>query len=218
MRRGYVEARVSLRESFQAAVRWLGERPTLIAPSTSAVEASGWLESVGIPIGTTSHRHSRFGATPQGAVIAWCLHLDEILDIESRERVDHLVVVRAHASHAPWITAHAAEHLAGATIEPVGEASIAIKAMVEGISLLPVLNQGLSDSRERAMAVQALTFMHMRGHELVPAQLVVEAIRNEWPRQSPLELADLARSINQGKRLRFQNRLRPEVLEEWASL
>lgn len=90
--------------------------------------------------------------------------------------------------------------------------------MIEGISLLPVLNQGLSDSRERAMAVQALTFMHMRGHTLVPAQLVVEAIRNEWPRQSPLELADLARSIDQGKRLRFQERLRPEVLEEWANL
>jgi len=218
MRRGYVEAHVSLRESFQAAVRWLGERPTLIAPSTSAVEASGWLESVGIPIGTTSNRHSRFGARPQGAVIAWCLNLDEILDIESRQEVDYLVVVRAHASHAPWITAHAAEYLAGEVIEPVGEASAAIKAMVEGISLLPVLNQGLSDSRERAMAVQALTFMHMRGHELVPVQLVVEAIRNEWPRQSPLELADLARSINQGKRLRFQNRLRPEVLEEWAGL
>src|SRR5680860_383300 len=110
MRRGYVEAHVSLRESFQAAVRWLGERPTLIAPSTSAVEASGWLESVGIPIGTTSNRHSRFGARPQGAVIAWCLNLDEILDIESRQEVDYLVVVRAHASHAPWITAHAAEY------------------------------------------------------------------------------------------------------------
>lgn len=95
---------------------------------------------------------------------------------------------------------------------------MAIKAMVEGISLLSVLNQGLSDSRERAMAAQALTFMHTRGHKLVPAELVVEAIRNEWPRQSPLELADLARSINQGKRLRFQKRLRPDVLVEWASL
>ena len=218
MRRGYVEAHVSLRDSFKAAWSWLGERPTLIAPSTSAVEASGWLESVGVPIGTTSRRHSRFGATPQGAVIAWCLHLDEILDVESRGRVDHLVVVRALASHAPWITAHAADHVAGEPIERVGEASTAIKAMVEGISLLPVLNQGLSDSRERAMAVQALTFMHMRGHKLVPAQLIVEAIRNDWPRQSPLELADLARSINQGKRLRFQNRLRQEVLEEWARL
>ena len=68
------------------------------------------------------------------------------------------------------------------------------------------------------MAVQALSFLDMRGHKLVPAQLVVEAIRNDWPGQSPLELADLARSINQGKRLRFQRRLRQEVLEEWASL
>lgn len=218
MLRGYVEAHVSLRESFRLAVGWLGGSPTLIAPSTSAVEASDWLESVGIPIGTTSHRHSRFGATPQGAVIAWCLHLDEILDVESRRQVDHLVVVRADSSHAPWISARLAEHLGGKVIEPVVEASTAIKAMVKGISLLPVLNQGLSDSRERAMAVQALTFMHTRGHKLVPEQLVVEAIRHDWPRQSPLELADLARSINQGKRLRFSKRLRAELLDEWASL
>jgi len=146
------------------------------------------------------------------------LHLDEVLDVESRGQADRLVVVRALASHAPWITAHVAEHLAEETIEPIGEASAAIKTMVEGISLLPVLNQGLSDSRERAMAVQALTFMHMRGHRLVPEQLIVEAIRNEWPGQSPLQLADLARSINRGKRLQLQHRLRQEVLEEWASL
>lgn len=218
MRRGYVEAHLPLKDSFRAAVEWLEGKPTLIAPSTGVIETAGWLESAGIPLGTTSNRHSRFGARPRGAIMAWCLHLDEILDLESHDEVDSIVVVRAHATHAPWVTAHAVDHVAGETIERVSEASPAIKAMVEGLSLLPVLNQGLTDSRERAMVVQALTFMHARGHKLVPEQLVVEAIRNDWPRQSPLQLADLARSISQGRRLRFQTRLRTELLEEWASL
>lgn len=218
MRRGYVEAHVSLRESFQVAAGWLGAHPTLIAPSTRAIEASRWLESAGISLGTTSNRHSRFVARPRGAVIAWCLDLDEILDLESHDEVASVAVVRAHTSHAPWVTAHGADQLAGETIEPVSEASAAIKTMVEGISFLPVLNQGLTDSRERAMAVQALTFMHARGHQLVPEQLIVETIRNGWPRRSPLEFAELARSISNGKRLRFQTRLRPEILAEWASL
>ena len=75
--------------------------------------------------------------------------------------------------------------------------------MVGGISLLPVLSQGLVDSRERSMAVQALTYMRDHGHALVPEQLAVEAIRNEWPGTSPLELADLAKQLNAGRRLRY---------------
>jgi hypothetical protein len=37
------------------------------------------------------------------------------------------------------------------------------------------------------------------GHQLEPLQLVTEAIRNDWPRESPLELADLARQMTAGK-------------------
>ncbi|WP_375496540.1 hypothetical protein [uncultured Jatrophihabitans sp.] len=190
---------------------------SLIAPSTSAVTASTWLEHTGVPIGTTGNRHSRFTARPRGTVIAWCLHLDEVLNIERTRDVDAIVLVRAFEQHAPWITAHEAEHLGGEFVPTVPEASPAIKAMVKGISLLPIVNQGLADSRERSMAVQALTYFHDHGHQLNPAQLVTEAIRNEWPRESPLELADLARQINAGKRLRFKRRLVPEVLTEWSN-
>ena len=52
------------------------------------------------------------------------------------------------------------------------------------------------------MAVQALTYMRDHGHTLVPDQLAVEAIRHGWPGTSPLELADLAKQLNAGKRLR----------------
>jgi len=219
MRRTYVEAHVPLREAFAAARRWVdGEVATLIAPSTSAVEAQPWLESSGLAIGTTSNRHSRFSARPHGAVIGWCLDLDEVLEIESRRSVSSIVAVRAGVSHAPWITAHDVGRLGGNEIAPVPEASEAIKAMVEGISLLPVLNQGLTDGRERSMAVQALSFMRAHGHELNPKQLIVEAIRQGWPGASPLEFANLARDLNRGKRLRFQNRLDIRALERWASM
>ncbi|MGH3518343.1 MAG: hypothetical protein ACRDQ7_13170 [Haloechinothrix sp.] len=143
--------------------------------------------------------------------------MDEILNLERHSELGGLVAVRGHKNHAPWITAHNAELLGGELVLQVPEASAAIKAMVAGISLLPVLNQGLIDSRERSMAVQALTYMRDRGHKLIPDQLVVEAIRLAWPGTSPLALADLAKQRNAGKRLRFENRINPTVLAEWAA-
>lgn len=220
MRRAYISPHVELRESFRLAKAWAGpeSRITVVGPSTSAIEASPWLTQTGLPIGTTSNRHIRYTARPRtGIVIAWCLHLDEILDLERRSALDGLAAVRGHNNHAPWITAHEAELLGGEPVPSVAEASAAIKAMVDGISLLPVLNQGLIDSRERSMAVQALTYMRDHGHTLVPDQLVVEAIRYGWPGASPLELADLAKQLNAGKRLRYEPRLNTSVLVEWAS-
>ena len=96
IRRAYDEVHSSLAESFKLARRWAGSGPvTLIAPSTSAVTASPWLEHAGVPIGTSGNRHSRFSARPRGTVIAWCLHLDEILDIEHVRDLDTMVLVRA---------------------------------------------------------------------------------------------------------------------------
>ncbi len=50
------------------------------------------------------------------------------------------------------------------------------------------------------MSIQVLIFMRDHGHALDAKRLIVEAIRNGWPRASLLELADLARDLNQGKR------------------
>lgn len=58
--------------------------------------------------------------------------------------------------------------------------------------------------------------MRVWGHSLVPTQLPVEAIRNEWPGTSSLELAELAKQLNAGKGLRYQERLSTRVHEEWA--
>lgn len=220
MRRSYIDPHVGLTESFRLARVWAGDPSpvAILGPSTSAIEASPWLLKTGLPIGTTGNRHSRFTARPRsGTVIGWCLNLEEILDLERWADLDGLVVVRAHKTHAPWVTAHDAEFLGGEPVLPVPEASPAIKAMVKGISPIAVLNQGLVDDRERSSAVQALTYMRDHGHKLVPEQLVVEAIRQEWPGTGPLELADLAKQLNAGKRLRFQKRINPTSLDEWSA-
>ncbi|SDG04832.1 hypothetical protein SAMN05660662_0142 [Blastococcus aurantiacus] len=221
MRRAYISPHVDLQTSYRLAKAWAGSdsKITIVGSNTSALEASPWLAQTGLPMGTTSNRHSRYTAQARtGILIAWCLDLVEILNIERRSELSGLVVVRGHKSHSPWITAHDADLLGGEPVARVPEASPAIKAMVDGISLLPALNQGLIDSRERSMAVQALTYMRSHGHTLFPDQLAVEAIRHGWPGTSPLELADLAKQLNAGKRLRFSERLNTSVLAEWASM
>lgn len=218
MRAAYIDAHVDLLESFRRALAWAGRdsRVTIVGPSSSTIDASPFLKRSGLPIGVTSNKHSRFSARPAaGTVIAWCLYLNEILALQGRADLDGVVVVRALQSHAPWITAHHAEALGEHPVATVGEATPPMKAMVAGISMLPVLNHGLSDSRERSTAVEALTFMHVRGHKLDPQQLIVEAQRQGWPGDSPQQLADLAKRINSGKQLRFQNRLNPDAMAEW---
>ncbi|MCZ2849812.1 hypothetical protein [Modestobacter sp. VKM Ac-2978] len=220
MRRAYISPHVELSAAYRLARAWAGsdDKITIIGSTTSAIEASPWLAQTGLPLGTTSNRHSRYTAQAhEGIVIAWCLDLDDILGLERRSELSGLVAVRGHESHSPWITAHDAEFLAGEPVPRVPEASAAIKAVVDGISLLPVLNQGLIDPRERSMAVQALTYMRNHGHALVPSQLAVEAIRRGWPGTSPLELADLAKQLNAGKRLRYSERLNAASLAKWAS-
>lgn len=220
MRRAYIDLDVDLPESLLLARQWAGDsdKVTIIGHSTSDIEASPYLKSSRLPIGIVGNRRSRFTARPRtGTVIAWCLSLDEILDLEGRADFDGLVLVRGHKSHAPWITAHDVDFLGGEAVAPIPEASAAIKLMIKDISLLPIRNQGLVDSRERSTAVQALTFMRDHGHQLVPEQLAVEALRNDWPRTSPLELADLARQLNAGKHLRFQERLVPAFMARWTS-
>lgn len=64
--------------------------------------------------------------------------------------------------------------------------------------------------------MQALSYFHARRHRLDPALLITEAVRNDWPRQSSLELARLATEITAGKQLRFTQRLNRDVVEQWA--
>lgn len=218
MRQSYIEIHCSLRDAYQLTRQWTGDGTTsLIAPSTRAVEASPWLEQTGLPIGTVGNRHSRFTARPRGSVIAWCLNFEEILEVDRHREVEGIVLVRASSEHAPWITAHAAEHIGGMPIAAIDTASAAIRATVDGLTMIAVVNQGLSDSRERSAAVQALIYLRQHGHRLDPDQLATEAIRCGWPGTGPIELAQIAHDLNAGKTLRFAKRLAPEALTRWAA-
>lgn len=218
MRRAYISPHIDLPESFQLARQWAGDNVTIIGSGTSLIEALPSLEKSGLPIGTTSNKRSRFTAKARsGTVIAWLLNLGEILDIERNSGLDGLVAVRGYGQHAPWITVHEPELLGGEPVPRISEASAPIKAMVAGISMVAIVNQGLIDSRDRSTAIHALTYFRDHGHPLISEQLIVEAIRQGWPGASPLEMADLAKQLNEGRRLRHDKGLNPSVLVEWAA-
>jgi hypothetical protein len=183
------------------------------------------LEQVGLPI-TCASRRSRFYGPARGTVIGALLNLSEVLEVE-RERdqnVEGIVVLAAHGpfrlgslpGHAPWVTAFDAECLGGNEIQRVPELSAPLKATVEGLSMIAVHNQGLVDCRDRWEAVQALTFLRARGVRLEPDGLMVEALRNSWGGTGPEDLRQIAIDLNNGKKLRFEKRIRPERLEEWV--
>ncbi len=232
MRRAYIGPGLDLRQSFILARTWAGlqETVTLMAPSTGAVEASPWLERAGLPIGLTGHRRSRFRGRPAGIVIAWCLGLEDLLDLdcsssadeamparslESADAVSGVVVVRATGRLAPWATARHARHLGGEPLSPTPEASAAEKAAVAQLTGMAVLDHGLTDSRERAAAVQALAFLRDNGVLLSPEALCVEALRNGWPRRAGIDLAEIARGLNAGTRMRHDSRLSMAAMRTW---
>lgn len=139
--------------------------------------------------------------------------------------VNGIVVVPAHgkhrllsttSGHAPWITAFDVECLGGNAIAPLTDASPPMKAAVRGLAGLAIGNQGLVDSRERSEVVQALSYFRSRGIELDPDALMVEALRNRWGGRGAEDLREIAIELNKGKRLRFDKRLSPQVLQKWA--
>jgi hypothetical protein len=93
----------------------------------------------------------------------------------------------------------------------------AAETAVNGLWGLAIRNQGLSDKRERSEVVQALTYLRDRGIRLETDGLMVEALRNEWGGQGPEQLHAIAVELAKGKNLKFDKRLRPERLEEWAN-
>jgi hypothetical protein len=223
-RRAYIDSRVPFEEALQAALVCAGETATLHVPDTRCVEEND-LEDLGIPISCASRR-SRFYERPEGTVIGAFLNLEEVLEVERRADVEGIVVMQAHGpvryvtsvpSHAPWITAFGVEPLTDQQVPPTPEASAPLKAAVKGLWGLAIRNQGLIDRRERSEVVQALTYLRDRGVVLEPDGPMVEALRNEWGGRGPEQLHAIAVDLAKGKNLRFDKRIRPERLEEWAS-
>jgi hypothetical protein len=160
-------------------------------------------------------------------VIAWCLDVAEVLEVDRSPHVDGVVAVGAHgpvqfaegaAHHAPWITAYDVEHLAGEEIPPVPDAVGPVKSAMEGVTGIAVLNQGLIDNRDREPVVHALTYLRDHGVRLDPDGVMVEALRNDWGDDGAIEVREIVRDINRGKRLRYdKTRIRPERLRAWLN-
>jgi hypothetical protein len=222
-RRAYVEASLPFDEAVAVAAQWAGNGATIHVPDTASVEENAWLQDLDLPI-TCASRRSRFYCRACGDVIAPFLTLPEVLEVERGEGVDSIVVVQAHGpqpyvydlpSHAPWITAYAAEHLGGEVITSTREAAPPLKAAVKGLTGIAVTNQGLLDKRERSAAVQTLTYLRDRGVQLEPDGLMVEALRNGWGGTGPEELHRIAWDLRRGKKLQYQNRITTNRLQEW---
>ncbi|MDO3401365.1 hypothetical protein QWI29_15105 [Mycolicibacterium neoaurum] len=224
MRRAYVEGHVPFVDGFHLALRWAGEDAAIRVGDTATVESNKWLEQLGIPITSASSR-SRFHGVARGTVIGTFLNLSEVLELERGDNVNGIVVVPAHgrhkllptmSGHAPWITAFDVECLGGDAIAPLADASPPIKAAVKGLTGLAVSNQGLVDNRERSAVVQVLSYFRSRGVEIDPDALMVEALRNQWGDRGAEDLREIAIEVNKGKKLRFDKRVSPQALREWA--
>ncbi|GAA3510432.1 hypothetical protein [Georgenia daeguensis] len=226
MRRAYIEAHVDLERSLALAVKWAGRRASLHVPSTRSVHAFPLLAQLGLSI-TSPSAKSKYYGPPRGMVIAWCLGVEHMINIEQSHAIDGVVVVRAHgaiefaegaANHAPWVTAYDVERLAGEVIRHVPEAPAPVKAAMKGTTGLAVPNQGLIDNRDRAPVVHALTHLRDHGVRLDPDEVMVEALRNGWGGDGPVEVREIVRDLNRGRRLRYDtDRILPERLQEWLN-
>ncbi|SKQ48068.1 Uncharacterised protein [Mycobacteroides abscessus subsp. abscessus] len=225
MRRAYVEASVPFEAAFATALDWAGKDAAIRVGDTATVNENRWLEELGLPITSGSGR-TRFRGSPQGTQIAVFLNLGEVLDLERSTRVEGIVVVPASGKHewlpmvcghAPWTTAFDAECLGGNEIASISPASAPIKAAIDGLTGLAVLNQGLIDSRERSEVVQTLTHFRLHGIELDPDALMVEALRSRWGGRGAEDLREIAIELNKGKNLRFEKRISAQALQKWAT-
>ncbi|MGV9795740.1 hypothetical protein [Gordonia sp. NPDC003422] len=204
------------------AVDW-AETDTVVVqvPNSRCVVDHPWLEMTSQIEIVCASAKSKYPSRPSGGVvIAFDLPVAGILDIESVAGVDAIVAVRAHgptdwgtdADHSPWITAFDVQHLGGDVITPVPDASAPIQSTVRGLTRpLHSLN-----TRERHEAVQALTYLRSNGVALETNSVMAEALRNGWLGSS-LELRQIAIALNGGTNLRYESRLRPEMLREWLS-
>lgn len=109
VRRAYIESHVPLREAVNLAKVWAGQNAVIHAPDTGAVDANEWLTRLGLRITAVSTK-SRFHGSPRGSVIAFCLNVSEVLEVERTAGVESIAVVRAHGpiAHSPTVASHAA--------------------------------------------------------------------------------------------------------------
>lgn len=173
----------------------------------------------------------KIGALPSGPVLMYrplAMHLWEVETKRSSSAVAAFGILgpehyqrndgtEGMVGCQPWVTAFKPIHLGGPIIkakEPVLPDPVVAAAM-DTFTTLINSSTGLSDSRDRSTVLDGLTKLRKAGHHFDPEDLVAGALARNWRGDAAVELRDLASEINAGKRKRFTERLRPNIVETW---
>lgn len=117
----------------------------------------------------------------------------------------------------PWVTAYKPEHLGGPAIEakepivPDPIAWVALKTFTNSINS----STGLSHSSDHSLVVDGLTKLRAAGHTFDPDDLLAGALALNWKGSTAVELRDLARELNSGKRKRYRPILKANIIKIW---
>jgi hypothetical protein len=119
----------------------------------------------------------------------------------------------------PWVSAYLPVHLGGPVIEPrtpvIPDPVVweALKSFTNSINS----STGLSHSSDRSVVTEGLMKLKATGHSYDPDDLLAGALALNWRGSSAVELRDLAREINAGKRKRYRPMLRSNIVEIWET-
>lgn len=173
----------------------------------------------------------KLGALPSGPVLMYrplATHLWEAetkrsssavaaFEIAGPEHYQRSAGTEGMVGCQPWVTAFKPIHLGGPTIkgkEPVLPDPVVAAAMDTFTDLINS-STGLSDSRDRSTVLDGLTKLRKAGHQFDPEDLLAGALARNWRGDAAVQLKGLASEINAGKRKRFTERFRSDIVETW---
>ncbi|MEV7132135.1 hypothetical protein AB0N24_04520 [Arthrobacter sp. NPDC093128] len=139
------------------------------------------------------------------------------LEIAGPEHYQRSVGTEDIVGCQPWVTALKLVHLGGPTIkvkEPILLDPV-VAAAVDAFTDLINSSTRLSDSRDRSTVLDGLTKLRKAGHHFDPEDLLAGALARNWRGDAAVQLKDLASEVNAGKRKRFTEQLRSDVVENW---
>lgn len=175
----------------------------------------------------------KLGVLPPGPVLMYrplAMHLWEVetkrsssavaaFEIAGPEHYQRSAGTEGMVGCQPWVTAFNPVHLGGPAIkgkEPiVGDPVVA--AALDTFTDLINSSTGLTDSRDRSTVLEGLTKLRNAGHLFDPEDLLAGALTRNWRGDAAVQLKDFASEINSGKRKRFTERFRPNIVEIWRA-
>ena len=92
-----------------------------------------------------------------------------------------------------------------------------VRQALIGLTASVNLSTGLTHPSDRSHAVAIFKLLVSGGEKYDPDEIRAWAVKNGWEAEDAAELEDIARKIREGRNLRSDWRLGPEVLERWRS-